>query len=467
MKKPVADILAILAGDVGGRAIGFLVTLYLARVLAPASFGIINIGIAVLGYLSLLGSPGIQMVETRNAAAVEGGMPARAGAILSMRLALAPLLVCLTYAIVTLVGIPDATRDVIALYALSLVPMALSLDWLFQGKEDFRGVMNSRLLNSLVFGLFVILFVRTESQIRLTPLAFLAGNSAGALFLGVMYRRRFGVPELGWNPSAWIQVLRTNVPAGAAMFLAQSVANLPPIVIGILMSNADAGIYSAGMKLIFLLLLVDRTLNSLFLPVATRYAVSRSAEFPALLSAALTAIVVVMVPVLIGTCIIARPAVNLIFGPGYEGAVPVVRVLTGYVLLTLLNSIVICTLIAFGRTRTYSVIVGGGAVIVCAAVVAFTALFGPAGAGAGIITGEAVMLILLVRAVSRVAPLPSFRFLLKPAISGLAMAASSFALAELPPLASLAASTALFVVVLLSINGLPRQEIRYLRERLI
>ncbi|HMK38280.1 MAG TPA: oligosaccharide flippase family protein, partial [Bacteroidota bacterium] len=258
MKKPVGDMLAILAGDVGGRAVGFLVTLYLARVLAPASFGVINIGLAVLGYLSLLGSPGIQMVETRNAAAEDGGMPARAGAILSMRLALSPLLICLAYAAVTLGGVSGETRDVIALYSLSLVPMALSLDWLFQGKEDFRSVMISRLLNSVVFGLAVLALVRTEAQIRLTPIAFLAGNAAGTFFLGALYRRRFGLPAVRWNPSIWVELLRTNVPAGTAMFLAQSVANLPPIAIGILLSNADAGVYSAGMKLIFVLLIVDR-----------------------------------------------------------------------------------------------------------------------------------------------------------------------------------------------------------------
>ena len=467
MKKPVRDILAILAGDIGGRGVGFLVTLFLARILAPASFGIINIGMAVIGYLSLLGSPGIQMVETRNAAAEKGGMQARAGAILSMRLAAAPLLICLTYAVLALGGVPAATRDVVALYSLSLIPLALSLDWLFQGKEDFRGVMVSRLLNSVVFGLAVFAFVRSESDVRIAPLAFLAGNVAGTLLLGAAYRRRFGLPELGWRPSAWLELLRTNVPAGTAMFLAQSVTNLPPIVIGVLLSNADAGVYSAGMKLIFLLLVADRTLNSLFLPVATRYAVSRMQEFPALLSAALTAVLVMMVPVLIGTCIIARPLILLVFGSGYEGAVPVVCVLTGYVLLTLLNSLVICTLIAFGRTRTYSVIVSGGALIVCVTVVIFTALLGPAGAGAGIVAGESVMLGWLVRAASRVTTLPSVRFLYKPAVAGVAMAGAAIALAGLPPVISLLASTALFIAVLMAIDGLPRREIRYLRERLI
>ena len=467
MKRPVTNMIAILAGDIGSRIIGFLVTLYLARVLAPASFGVINIGVAVLGYLSLLGSPGIQMVETRNAAAAEGGMPERAISILFMRLALAPPLICLTYAIVVLSGVPAETREVIGLYSLSLLPLALSLDWLFQGKEDFRGVMISRLLNAVVFGLIVVLMVRSASQLAVAPVAFLAGNVAAVLFLGVMYRRRFGLPELRWDPRAWLQVFRENAPAGTAMFLAQSVTNLPPIVIGILLSNADAGIYSAGMKLIFLLLLADRTLNALFLPVATRYAVARPAEFPVLISAALSALFVLMVPVLIGTCIVARPVVALVFGPGYEGAVPILRVLTGYVLLTLLNSIFICTLIAFGKTKTYSLIVGGGAAVLCVAVVAATAVLGAVGAGAGIIAGEAVMLCLLILAAARAAPLPSFRFLFKPVIAGGAMAAAAVALDRFPPVLSLFAALTLFVVLLVSMNGLPREEFRYLRERLI
>jgi O-antigen/teichoic acid export membrane protein len=301
----------------------------------------------------------------------------------------------------------------------------------------------------------------------MTPVAFFAGNAAGAVFLGILYRKRYGFPRLGWDPPAWGELLRANVPAGTAIFLAQSVSNLPPIVIGILLSNADAGIYSAGMKLIFLLLLVDRTLNALFLPAATRYAVSRKSEYPALLAASLMAVVVFMVPLLIGTCIVAAPVIAIIFGPGYEGAVPVVRVLTGYVLLTLLNSIMICTLVAFGRTKTYSMIVSGGALVVCVAVVAFTAIAGPAGAGAGIIAGESVMLILLFRAAAVAAPFPSFRFLVKPAIAGGVMAASSLALSGLSPIISLCISALLFVVVLIATGGLPRQEIRYLRERLI
>jgi len=460
-------MLSVAGGDIGSRFVGFLVTLYLARVLAPSSFGIISIGLAVLGYLSLLGSPGIQMVETRNAAATEGGMAGRAGAILSMRLVLAPVLIGIGYIVMLLYGVQGDMRLVIALYSLSLVPMALSLDWLFQGKEDFRRVVIFRMLTAVVFGALVFFLVRSASGVAFTPVAFLGGNVAGAAYLGAAYFRRYGLPALSWNPKAWFRLLGENAPAGLAMLLAQSVTNLPPIVIGILLSSAQAGIFSAGMKLIFLMLIVDRTLNALFLPVATRFAVGRIDEFPELLSAALTAILVSMIPALICTGILARPLVLLLFGQGYEEAVPVVRILTGYVFLTLLNSLFVCTLMAFGRTRAYAMVVGGGAVVLCGAVVGGTALAGTAGAGWGVVAGEAIVLALLVYAASRLTHLPTVTTMLRPAIAGAAMAGGAVMLAGQSPWLSACACLAIFAVVLLAIGGLPRNELRYLRERLV
>jgi len=467
VKKPALDILSIAGGDVGSRAVGFLVTLYLARVLAPASFGTISIGLAVLGYLALLGSPGIQMVETRNAAATEGGMKERAGAILSLRLALAPLLIVLGYIVALLYGVPGETRIVIGLYSLSLVPMALSLDWLFQGKEDFRRVMFSRLMAAVIFAILVLFLVRSASAVAFTPVAFFGGNAAGAAYLAAGYFRRFGRPLLRWDPTAWFRLLGENAPAGLAMFLAQSVTNLPPIVIGIFLSNADAGIFSAGMKLIFLLLIVDRTLNALFLPVATRFVVGRKEEFPELLSAALNSIVVVMVPVLVVTSVLAGPLVLFLFGAGYEGAVPVVRVLSGYVILTLLNSLFVCTLMAFGRTRAYATVVGGGAVVLCGAVIAGTALAGTQGAAWGVDVGEAVVLAALLYASSRLTRLPSARVVARAIFAGAVMVGAALFMAGQSPWLSAIASLALYVVVLVGTGGLPRGDIRYLRERLV
>jgi len=467
MKAPLRNILAILAGDAGSRVIGFIVTVYLARILLPASFGLINIGLAVLGYLSLVNSPGIQILEARNAAATEGGLRPRVGAILSFRVFLTPVLLLAAWGVLRAAGVGPDARDVILLYGLSLIPMALSLDWLFQGKEDFRVITASRLLNALVFAGFAFALVRTDQDVRMTAIAFLAGNIAAVVYLWVRYTRRFGPPPLGWDFAAWKGILRDNAPVGAAVLLTQSVTNLPPIAIGIFLSNTDAGMYSAAMKLAFVVLIIDRTLNAFFLPLATRYAVSRKEEYPKLLGVSVKAVVVTLIPLLISAWIVAGPAIRVVFGPGYDAAMPLFRVLTAYVFVTMLNSLFVCTLMAFGRTKEYALVVGAGAIVVCASVILFTALSGTAGAAWGIVLGETLILLMLIRAASRVTSIPGGPGLLKAGIAGALMATAAVLLDAAHPVVTLIAANAVYLGALAATGGIPHAEIRYLKERLV
>jgi O-antigen/teichoic acid export membrane protein len=272
LKPPLRNALLLFSGDAGGRLLGFLVTVYLARVLAPSSFGVINVGFAVLGYLGLIGSPGIQILEARNVAVTTSVNTARVGAVLSLRLFLAMGLLTATALCTNVIVRSGEMRDVIVLTTGSLVPLALLLDWFFQGKEKFAVLTFSRILNYLVYGGAVLLLVRSAGDIRMSPVAFGLGNLAGAGTLLAVYLRRYGALELRWQPSAWKEVVRRGVPVGFAVFLGQSSTNLPPLVIGILLTNFDVGMYSAAMKLVFLLLMLDRIFNAQYLPLLSRYA---------------------------------------------------------------------------------------------------------------------------------------------------------------------------------------------------
>ena len=499
MKTPLRNILAVISGDLGSRAIGFFVTMYLARTLLPASFGVINIGLAVLGYLSLLNVPGVQMVEVRNVAATAGDFRERAGSILSFRLVVAPLLLAGTWIVVTAIGMPAETRDAVLLYSLSVVPMALSLDWLFQGREDFRRVSTSRLLSVFLFGIVVLLLVRQEHDVRQTAIAFLMGNIAAALYLGFVYRRLPGhhghadpvpagtrqgrggtqgripgheepvlaFPRLRWDPAAWKGILRDNGPAGTAMLLAQSVTNLPPLVIGVFVGNNDVGMFSAAMKLAFVFLLIDRTFNVLYLPLASRYAASKRDEYPYLLSVTVKSILVLVVPLVIVGCVIADPLLLLVFGSHYTGSGMLFRILSLYVLVTTFNSVFVNTLIAFGKTKDYAVAGGAGAVGMIVCVVLLTALGGTVGAAWGVVAGETIILGLLAARVSHFVRLPGWRDLAKPVAACVVMAVGAIATDGMNVFFSLMVSLLAFFFVLFSTNGMPREELRFLKERLL
>jgi len=467
MKRPLKNLLSLGFGDAGSRFLGFLVTVYLARVLEPSGFGVMNIGLAVLGYLGLVASPGIQILEVRNVAKLTGLDSARVGSVVSFRLALALLLWSGTIAVVHLVVERELIRNIIILFAASLVPLALMLDWFFQGKEDFVSVGIAKLVNYVVYGLLVLAMVQGKEGLLTAAAAFGAGNIAGAAILWVAYRRRFGRVKMQWSPAVWKEIATAGIPLGAAMFLTQSATNLPPLVIGMVVGTAEVGVYSAAMKLVFFLLLFDRLLSALFLPVVSRYFVTRSDVVPRLAEMTVKIIIVASLPIVVIGIILAPIAVVLVFGSSYEGAIPVLRILLGFFSFTLLNSVYMGILIGAGREKEYIRNAVAGALVLALLIIVMTAIAGIHGAAFGVAAGEFVILMLMMRASGLSVRVRFGHALIKPLAAGVVMAVVAYLSNDAGVLANCTLAFVAYVTALALLRGITRNELQFLRERFV
>jgi O-antigen/teichoic acid export membrane protein len=262
-------------------------------------------------------------------------------------------------------------------------------------------------------------------------------------------------------------IFKQNAPVGGAAFLAQSSINLPPIVTALFLGNAAAGIYSAAMKFVLIGLIGDRLVNALFLPLVSRYVATRTEDVPHLLSVGMRSVGVVVLAALFMAFWLAGPAVVLVFGEGYGEAVSVFRILTGYVGLTIMNSLMVCTLVAFHGTRDYTRIMSTGALVFAVCAFLLTPVAGLAGTAWSVVIGEAVDLVLLLRAVNArvvlLGPGELIRFL--PAMT--AAIAVSFATGLLPDLLRALVVPAVFLAVLRMTGGFPLAELKYLREKIV
>lgn len=467
MKRPLKNVTALILGDGGSRVIGFGVTVYLARILEPAGFGIITIGMAVLGYLLLAASPGIQTVEARNVAAVAHVDRERLGAVLSLRLVLALLLWLGTWGAAMLVIDRPETREIVILYAAAMVPLALVLDWFFAGREQFGPVGLSKVVNNAVYALVVIFFVRSAHDLRFTPVAFAFGALASAVTLFLLYRRQFGIIALRWDPAAWKRIAEANIPVGLATALGQNVTNLPPIVIGALMGASDAGQFSAAMKLVFVMLILDRLLNALFLPVMSRYLASRSDEIPQLFATVGRTVLLVILPGTVLSLLLAPWLVPMVFGEGYGDAVTLFRVLSPYAGLTVLSSMYVVTLIAAGRERDYTRLMMISSAVLAVLVLLLTPAFGPVGAAWGVVGGETVALVLLAREARIITGVTYGQLLLRPLAVTVPMTASFLLTSFMHPLFAALIGLGMFAAAALLAGGVRRDDIRFLRERFL
>jgi O-antigen/teichoic acid export membrane protein len=467
VKRPIRNALAFLLGDAGSRLIGFVITVYLARVLSPEGFGLINIGLAVLGHLGILASPGISLLETRNVAAAGEEMQGRASGVLILRLIIAAILCSVAWLIVVAIPIREESGRITLLYVASLLPMAISLDWFFTGKERVGMVSVSRLLNYAVYGFVVFFMVRSLKDAPFAPAAFLAGNWAASIFLLVVYSARFGKLEIRWQPSFWWKILKDNLPVGAGMFLGQLVVNLPPLVLAFFAGAAAVGRFSAASKIVFLFLVIDRLFNTLFLPVVSRYLARKLDEVRELYRITVKGTTIVMAAISVAGALLAPLLMRVIYGPEYEGSYSLLERLMAYVFLTVVNSVFVCTILGAGRTKEYLRVTAIGGSVLAAAVGLGTLLMGEQGTTLGVVLGEASVVGLSMiesRKIIRVSTQGSEAAIIIGTLGILLL--PTLTRSTGPPFGWLAGAI-LVVVVLFILGGITRNEIRYLVERLV
>lgn len=467
MKRPLRNIVVLTLGDAGSRFIGFFITIYLARVLEPGAFGIVNIGTAVLAYLGLAASPGVQVLETRNIAMVSAAATERVESVLSLRLVLALFLLVLLWVFLPVLFTAQTTRTVVFAYALSLIPLSLFLDWYFQGKELFQIVSGAKLLQSGIYALGAFWLVQSAADVVLTAVAFGLGTAAATGMLLLVFISRNGRLSFRWDPKSWKRILNDGVPVGIAMFLGQNATNLPALVLAYVASTYEVGIYSAAMKLIILALLLDRVLNALLLPAATRYFSAGAGNARLLVSATAKAVAILILPIAACGIAAADILVYLVFGDGYAAASGVLRMLIGYFVLTLLNSVFVCILIGAGKEREYTGVMMRGVVVTGIAVVILSLWLGMIGAAAGVVIGELATVLMMMRPALRLSSLSAVDVFGRIVVTATLMGVSLFVLQETGVVISSGVTLVLFGLCGIFLKLVDREEIRFLRERFV
>jgi O-antigen/teichoic acid export membrane protein len=392
VKRISKNFFAIIGSDVARKIVGFLTIAYLARIMHAAEFGEINIGFTVLSYAFMVTVGGLSTFGSREVA--RRGSGELLNTMLSLRLVSAVIV----YGCIAL-GAVLFVRDVIVmklilLFCLSLFAHPSYFEWFFHGKEEMNMIGIGRTVSGVIYFLLVVLFVHTPEQIILVAVAATIGDCIATLLLMMMYRKRDDTLRFHFTLHGWRTVIKQALPLGAGTLFANFSINLPLIAIGILMTNADAGVYSAASKLVSFLLVLDRVLGTLLLPVSTRLHSYSSERLVSMLNAALKWIIIAALPFAVGGTLVADKLLPFVFGGQYVVAADIFKILIWFFFFTMLHTIYISGLIAAGKEKEFSRIMMMSLAIFAVCVFAGTALFGVTGTAAGMVLSEATTMIL-------------------------------------------------------------------------
>jgi len=254
----------------------------------------------------------------------------------------------------------------------------------------------------------------------------------------------------------WRNLVRGALALGLAVSLAQIYFRVDTLLLALLKSSAEVGLYGAAFKFIELSqLIVSAVAISIFPPLA-RFTASGDPRRYWLIQKSFDVLIAVAAPLALVMVALSSQIILLTAGSEYLQAGAALQLLAPYVLFSFVNGLLIRILLASSRDRTLL----GLAVSTLALNIALNLVFIPAygfkAAAVASVVSEACMLVPAAVAVGRLGALPSLRYAGTVALATGAMAAALLLLPG-PPLVVAGLAGAAYLAVLLLAPGTVRE----------
>lgn len=461
------NILYLFSGDIASRLVGFLATIYLARILGTEGFGIIHIGLAILTYAMIVSDGGLSFLGVREIAGKSQYPAEFSGQLLLTRFFLSLITFAVASILIVFFIRSPELRNIALVYLLYIFPAALMLEWYFQGKKKMGVVALGRFFGMATYLVFILLFVHQIEDMVNIAWGWTLGVLFNAALLWVIFVGKKNQIRFQWNPGKFRSLFITALPMGVAAIISQVVLQFPALQLGLIASAAEVGIYSAAFKLTALILIFDRVFYAIFFPIISDTFRNKPKMLETVFSNVLR--FVSTLALLVGLCVVlsAEFLIEIIFGNAFVRAVPVFQLLTGYFVFTLIASVFTFTLIGMKLERIYTKSLLAGMVAFFSTILVLGPFFGAWGAAMAILLYILISLYVMSIGLKSYMTMKLFRILILPA--------SVTTFIFVPVLMSLSASLLVKLVIAIAIClpaiaylcGIGTKELSYLKRALI
>ena len=302
----------------------------------------------MLIYLARIADGGIDLgLGVREMAANSEQTIARASAILTARVVVA-LVLAILLAVVALAVLPTPDRLVLALYGLTLIPVAASTRWILLGMERTQSVAATRALGEAVMVSLVFVLVRGREDILVAPLAQFAGDALAAGVLLWWVARRGIRLSVTFDWQAIRPLVGRAWPLVASALVGLLIYNSDLIFLRFFRDRAAVGLYAAAYLLVSFISNLGTAYGLSLLPSLTRTA-SLPADHGKLYHTATAHVFAIGFPITLGGCLLASQIIALLFGSQYSDSADALRILIWAIPVSLLRDVPVMALMASGR----------------------------------------------------------------------------------------------------------------------
>ncbi|MFN8534770.1 MAG: oligosaccharide flippase family protein [Dehalococcoidia bacterium] len=474
LQRILKNSFAPMVTQLANRLVDLAFAIVVARVLGPAMVGEYGFAVVLIGYFQIFTDFGLGTMLTREAAQDRSRAPDLLANIVGMRLALVaaslPMLVSLVALYWSAFNLTSAGALTIGLFALGLIPGALSASYsaVFYAYEkmEYPAMLTSiGTLLRVALGLAAIFGGLGIAGLGLVSLVV---NLATALIFWRLLTTTFFRPSMRFDWQAARRLWVLSFPLMINNFLSSIFFRIDVLLLKPIQGDAATGYYTTAYKFIDGLNVIPSFFTLAVFPIFSRYAISSTDSLRYGFDRSLKLLLTISLPITILTTLLADRIILLFFGEAFAPAVIALQILIWFLPFSYVNSITHYVLIALNRQRYLTLAFVIGVLFNIAANLVMIPRFSFEGAAAVTVVSEIVLLVPFFFAIRQeLKHLPSAGLLLRPAAAAALAAVPVLVLRDgLPWLVLAAIGGVLYLPALLLVGGLDHDDLRLARRLL-
>jgi O-antigen/teichoic acid export membrane protein len=385
-------------------ASGVLMVVLARFLLSQEEYGTLGAALAVLGVVQLFADLGFAKSGARYVTEYREKAPGQVPHVVRTAVgyrAVTLLAVTVAFALVAapiagLVGQPELAPLLVVGAGYVVAHSAFTFSQvLFQGYNEMTYTARIRAVGSIGRLVLAAAFVVVLGGAVGALVGYIAGYGlGGALGLGLLYRQ-YREDEAADSPEDGLarRVVRYSVPLTATRGANILDKRVDTILVGYFLNPVAVGYYYLAKQVVGFIQSPAASLGFTLSPAYGEHKAGGEADHAArIYQTTLQYVLLLYVPAAAGMVLVARPAVELVFGAKWLGAVPVLQVFAAYTVLHAVSNVTGDALDFLGRARERAVAMAGGSIANFLLNLVAIPAFGVVGAAAATVVTHSGML---------------------------------------------------------------------------
>ncbi len=310
-------------------ALGFFTLVYTARYLGVEGFGTLSFALALTGIFAVTMDLGLSTLTTREVARDKSITKDYVANIIAIKILLAILTFVLILIIIHFLGYNPQTMQVIYFIAIYTIFSAFSQIFysIFQAHEEMEYQSVGVILSSFLLLVGILLAINFKFNIVQFSLIYTIVGIGVLIYALSIFSIKFSIPRIKFDYEKWKNLILEAWPFAITIISVNIYLWIDTIILSIIKGPDAVGLYNASYRLILVLLFIPVVFNNALFPLMSQYYLSSMDSLKFTFEKLFKIMILIAVPIGVGTVLIANKLIIFIYGDQFIGAVIALQIL--------------------------------------------------------------------------------------------------------------------------------------------